>query len=207
MSTIATGRLSLAEALFPSTVPSLARNALLIIAGIALMTLAAKVKVPFYPVPVTLQTLALPLIAGALGARLGFATMIAYLAAGVAGAPVFANTPPAVAGPAYFFGPTAGYLVAYPIAAYLIGALTEGDKGRSLFRLFGAMVLGGVIVFTLGWLWLAFFATLSSGATGMGGAAAFVAGVQNFILADLVKAALAAALIVAGWKVVDSFRS
>ena len=74
------------------------------------LAISAKIKVPFYPVPMTLQTLAVPLIAAAYGSRLGVITVLAYLAEGALGLPVFTNTPPAVAGPAYFLGPTGGYL-------------------------------------------------------------------------------------------------
>lgn len=193
-----TRSLPLAGALFPAATPAAVRGVVLVLAGVALMTLCAKVQVPFWPVPVTLQTLALPLIAAAFGSRLGAAAILAYLAAGFAGLPVFANTPPAVPGPLYFMGPTGGYLIAYPIAAFLIGWVAERPAGRNPFVLFAGMVAGGIIVFALGFAWLAFAAQLSSGAIGLGIEKAWLGGVVPFLLADLVKAALAAALITAG---------
>jgi biotin transport system substrate-specific component len=198
---------TLAGAVWPARSHAAIRAVALVVAGVALMTLSAKVKVPIPPVPVTLQTLAVPLIAAALGARLGTATMIAYLAAGFAGMPVFTNTPPAAAGPLYLLGPTGGYLLAYPLAAWIVGALTEAGAGRSLVTLFGAMLLGGVVVFACGFLWLAFVAQLSTGAVGLGASAAWLGGVQPFLLPDLVKIALAAALIRAGWTVVEKIRA
>lgn len=206
MNTVQSSPSTLAGAVWPVQANAAMRAVVLVVAGVALMTLSAKVKVPFPPVPVTLQTLAVPLIAAALGARLGTATMLAYLAAGFAGLPVFTNTPPAAAGPLYFLGSTGGYLLAYPLAAWIVGALTEAGAGRSVFTLFGAMALGAVVVFALGFAWLAFVAQLASGATGLGASAAWHGGVEPFILADLLKIALAAALIRAGWTYVERIR-
>lgn len=198
-----TAQTSLGASLLPADTPRAARAAILILAGVCLMTLGAKVQIPFWPVPVTLQTLALPLIAAAYGPRLAFFTMLAYLGAGIAGIPVFAGTPPGIAGPAYFLGGTGGYLVAYPIAAYVIGALSEGAANRSPVRLFAAMVAGGVIIFAMGFVWLAFFAQLASGATGLGAMTALEKGVVPFIIADLFKYALATAILIGGWMTLD----
>ena len=197
---------TLAGVVWPVRARAALRAAALVFAGVALMTIAAKVKVPFPPVPVTLQTLAVPLIAAALGARLGTATILAYLAAGFAGLPVFTNTPPLAAGPFYFLGPTGGYLLAYPLAAWIVGSFAQSPAGRSLPALFGAMMLGGVVVFACGFLWLAFVAQLATG-VGLGAKAAWLAGVQPFLLPDLVKIALAAALIRAGWAIVEKVRA
>src|SRR5688500_8264991 len=102
---------------------NLLRFAVLAIAGVVLLTISAKIKVPFYPVPMTLQTLALAVIAASFGARLAGATVLLYLAAGMAGLPVFANTPPALAGLGYMMGPTGGYLLGFLLAALLVGRL------------------------------------------------------------------------------------
>lgn len=170
---------------------------LLVLSAVLGMTLASKVQVPFWPVPVTLQTLALPLIAAQLGSRLGTASVVAYLAAGVAGLPVFANTPPLLAGPWYLLGPTGGYLVASPLAAFLIGWVAERPIGRNPAVLFAAMIAGSAVVLLAGFAWLAFGAQLASGATGIGVEKAWLGGVQPFLLAELVKAALAAAMVTA----------
>lgn len=172
----------------------------LLAVAVALMTLAAKTKMQIGPVPITLQTLVLPLIAATYGSRLGAAAMLAYLAAGFAGAPVFTNTPPALAGPGYFFGPTGGYLLMYPMAAFVIGWVAERKVGRNLAILFAAMLVGDALIFAGGVIWLAFFAILSSGASGMGLVKAWTVGAMPFLFADLIKQALAACLIVGtGW--------
>ena len=82
------------------------------------LAIAAKIKVPFYPVPMTLQTLAVLGIAATYGSRLAVITVLAYLAQGALGLPVFTNTPPAVAGPAYFMGPTGGFLLGFVVMAW-----------------------------------------------------------------------------------------
>jgi biotin transport system substrate-specific component len=203
MSAVRSTAPTLAAALWPATVNQALRGAALIALGVVVMTISAKVKVPFYPVPVTLQTLALPLIAAAYGARLGTAAVVAYLLAGFVGLPVFTNTPPASAGPFYFLGTTGGYLIAYPLAAWLIGSLAEADGGRSLPRLFGAMLVADVLVLFAGFAWLAYAAQLTNGTTGLGAAAAWSGGIAPFLLADLIKVALAAALIRAGWSIAE----
>lgn len=177
---------TLAGALWPAKANPILRNLLLVLAGVALLTLSAKIQVPFWPVPVTLQTLAVPVIAAAFGARLGTATVLAYLATGLV-LPVFAS---AGFGPAYFAGPTAGYLVGYPIAAWIVGTVSE-RVGNRVLPLFAAMLAGDVVVFALGFGWLAFFIQSVE--------KAWLGGVAPFLLADLVKIALAAALIGLSW--------
>jgi len=189
---------TLAGALWPARGNAILRSVVLVAAGVAVMTLSAKVQVPIPPVPVTLQTLALPLIAAALGSRLGYITMLAYLALGFAGQPVFANTPPQVAGPLYFLGGTGGFLVAYPLAAWIIGLVAERTAGRSPAKLFAGMLVGDIVIFAFGFAWLAFFFQIADGAVGRGVAFAWDKAVLPFLLPDLVKLALAAALVTAG---------
>jgi biotin transport system substrate-specific component len=181
----------------PSADRRLIRNVVLAFAGVLLMTLAAKIKVPFYPVPMTMQTLAALLIGAGLGWRLGAATVLLYLAHGFLGAPVFTNTPPAVAGPLYFMGPTAGFLFGMVASAAIAGAAVERGLTRSLPVLFCTLIVAQAVVFGLGYLWLAQFASLASGATGLGFGRAFAAGVQPFLLGDLLKTAIAAGVIFA----------
>jgi biotin transport system substrate-specific component len=159
---------------------------------VALLTLSAKISVPFYPVPMTLQTLAVLLIGAAYGWRLGAATVILYLAHGFFGAPVFANTPPAVAGPMYFVGPTAGFLIGFVASAAIAGLAVERGLARSLSSLFGALIVAQMVVFGLGFIWLAQFAQLANGTAGTGFLRAFGV-VQTFALGDLLKTALATA--------------
>lgn len=196
-------RAALAETLLPEGAARIITAILLVIAGTMVLAISAKIKVPFYPVPMTLQTLAVPLIAAAYGSRLGVITILAYLAEGVLGLPVFTNTPPQIAGPAYFLGPTGGYLVGYIAAAWIVGAAADRGWSNSFPKLFSAMLLGAIVIFACGFLWLAWFATLSSGATGLGVAAAFTGGVAPFILGDLLKIVLAAAAVPAVWRLVE----
>ena len=189
---------TLAAALWPQ---SMLRSVVLAILGAALLTLSAKIKVPFYPVPMTLQTLALAVLAASFGARLAVATVLLYLAEGLAGLPVFTNTPPAAAGLAYMVGPTGGYLVGFVAAAFLIGRLAERGWDRSLPLLFGAMLLGDAMILGLGAGWLAF------GAPGLGLDKAVQAGVAPFLLGAIVKEALGASFVVATWGLVRKLRA
>jgi biotin transport system substrate-specific component len=159
---------------------------LLAIAGSLLMWVSAKIKVPFYPVPMTLQTLALFGIAAAYGARLGVATMALYLLEGALGLPVFAGTPEKGIGLAYMFGPTGGYLASYMIAAAIVGYAVDRGLGRNPFKLFGAMLVAEIVILSMGVAWLAYL---------LGTEKAFAFGVGPFIITDLVKIALAACLV------------
>src|SRR5262249_24296521 len=118
---------ALAPALLSERASRTLQEVLLVLVGTALLAVSAKVKVPFYPVPMTLQTLVVMLIGAPYGMRFGATTTLAYLAEGMLGLPVFANTPPIFASPDYFLGPTGGFLVAYPIAALIIGF--AADRG------------------------------------------------------------------------------
>lgn len=197
-------RTALAPALLSERVGRTLQEVLLVLAGTAVLAISAKVKVPFYPVPMTLQTLAVMLIAATYGMRLGVTTMLAYLAEGVLGLPVFTNTPPAIASLPYFLGPTGGFLVAYPIAALIIGFAADRGWDRVVPKLLAAVLAGEVVIFGLGFIWLAWFAHLSSGATGLGGASAFANGVAPFLLADGLKSMLVALLVPAGWSLMSN---
>jgi biotin transport system substrate-specific component len=176
-----------------------ARNVALAVAGSLLLVLAAKVKVPFWPVPMTLQTLAVLGLGAAYGSRLGAATVALYIAYGLAGLPVFTNTPPAAAGLMYLAGPTGGFLAGFVAAAYVAGWAAE--RGASVLRLIAGMITAEALILGLGFAWLAFGAQMAGGATGVGFAKAFQFGVQPFLLGDLLKLALATSLVGAGWTV------
>jgi biotin transport system substrate-specific component len=193
----------LALAVWPQSVTRAVSAGALVIAGSLLLALSAKVKVPFYPVPMTLQTFAVMAIAAAYGSRLAVATVVLYLAEGFLGLPVFTNTPPAVAGPAYFLGTTGGFLIGFIPLALIVGAAADRGWDRSIPKLFAAMIVADGVVFAMGFAWLAWFALLASGANGIGPAAAFTGGVVPFLLADLLKIALAALAVPAAWMLVD----
>ena len=138
----------------PSLVPQLAGSAanqlMAVLAGIALLTASAHIKIPFYPVPLTMQTLIVLGIGMTYGARLGGATLLGYLAAGFIGLPVFAGG----AGIAYMMGPTGGYLAGFFAAAVVLGALAERGWTRSWATAAAAMLIGNVIIYLFGLGWL-----------------------------------------------------
>jgi biotin transport system substrate-specific component len=195
------------DALIPSLwtgpVGRVSRDVFLALAGTALIAIAAKIKVPFYPVPMTLQTLAIILIAASFGLRLGTVTVLAYLVEGAVGLPVFANTPPAIAGPAYFLGPTGGFLVGFVLLAIAVGYATNRGWDHSIPKLFVSMLLGEIVMFALGFAWLAWFAALSTGANGLGVEKALAGGVAPFMLGDLLKIVLASLVVPAAWSFFD----
>ena len=158
-----------------------ARAALAIVAGAALMTLAAKVQIPFWPVPMTLHTMAVMAFAVVFGPRRAMAIFLAYLAAGAAGLPVFSGSPERGLGLAYMVGPTGGYLLGYLVASGLVGALAagRGPVGRLL-----AMLAGLVPIYGFGLVWLAAYVPADR---------LVALGLAPFLLGDLIKIALVAA--------------
>ncbi|MEK9280245.1 MULTISPECIES: biotin transporter BioY [unclassified Bradyrhizobium] len=169
------------------------RAFVLIALGTALMALSAKVSLPLPYVPMTLQTLVVLMIGAAYGWRLGSATMIAYLAEGAIGLPVFAGP---VGGIAPLVGPTAGYLFGFVAAAFVTGYLAERGWDRSIVLLFAAMAVGHIVILAAGFGWLAF-------GLGLGMPKAWQVGIVPFIAASLVKNALGATLMPAARRVVD----
>lgn len=158
-----------------------ARTMLTVVAGTAMMTLAAKVQIPFWPVPMTLHTMAVMAFAVAFGPRIAVSIFLAYLAAGAIGLPVFSGSPERGIGLAYMVGPTGGYLLGYLIASWLVGVLAAG-KG-TLGRV-GAMLAGMVPVYAIGMAWLAVHVPFSQ---------LLAVGALPFLLGDLVKIGVVAA--------------
>ena len=186
----------LAAVLWPQRadgVSSTLRAVILVALGTALLTLSAKVNLPLPYVPMTLQTLVVLMIGAAYGWRLGCATVIAYLAEGAIGLPVFAGP---VGGLAPLFGPTGGYLVGFVPAAFATGWLSERGWDRSVPRLFVAMALGHIIILAAGYAWLAVGMKL-------GFEKAWLVGIAPFIAASVVKNALGAALVPAIRRLAD----
>jgi len=164
---------------------------LFVLAGVALIALSAKIQVPFFPVPMTLQTLAIMGIAAAYGLRLGVSTILAYLVAGFAGAPVFAGP---IAGPAYFMGPTAGFLLGFIVIAAMVGYAADKGIAKSPAKLFGTMLFADIICFALGFIWLGFMFVSANTGTTLGAATAYGV-VSQYFLADFVKIAIAALMV------------
>lgn len=177
--------------------------AFLVLAGVALITVSAKIQVPFWPVPMTLQTLAIMVVAAAYGSRLGLATILGYLGAGLYGLPVFAGP---AAGPAYFAGPTAGFLAGFVLLTAIVGYAADKGWAKNPFKLFGTMLFADILVFALGFFWLGFMFVSAKSGTTLGAATAFSVGVQPYILADLVKIALASALVPALYNLIKRER-
>ena len=161
----------------------------LVLAGSATIAIAAQITVPMIPVPMTLQTLAVLMVGLAFGARLGAATLLAYLAEGALGLPVFAN---AGYGLATLMGPTGGYLFGFVAAAYLAGALAERGWDRSIVKTALAMALGNLAIYLPGLLQLHLV-------TGADLSSVWAWGAAPFLLGDAVKIALAALLVPGAW--------
>jgi len=188
MSSVKSAPTSFAELLWPTSKMSRPLRALLLaLTGSALLTISAKIEVPFYPVPMTLQTLVVMVLGMAFGARLATATVLLYLAEGAVGLPVFAGTPERGIGLAYMIGPTGGYLVGFVLAAALCGWLTE--RRHDVITLVVAVTLGTVMIFVPGVLWLA---------TLIGFEQAIVHGLTPFLWGALVKGGIAVAAGMAG---------
>ena len=166
-----------------------------------LTAIAAQISIPlpFTPVPFTFQPMVVLLGAAALGPRLGMASQILYLAIGFAGMPVFAASPLLPQGAARLLGPTGGYLMAYPFAAFAAGWLAARGFDRRYLTAVVSMVCGLAIVFAGGVLWLTI---ASKPALGLSGALA--AGFVPFIIPDLLKLFAAAAIMPGLWRITGS---
>ncbi len=162
-----------------------AADMLLVVGASALIAIAAQIAIPipFTPVPLTLQPLAVIFLGAALGSTRGAAAAALYLLEGFSGLPVFAQ---GHGGPAWLVGATAGYLFSYPVAAWVAGFVSERGWGSSVVRAVTGMLLALGVIYLGGWSWLAALT---------GPQAAFVAGVAPFVAADIVKVALGAALL------------
>jgi biotin transport system substrate-specific component len=193
---VAVRHFSLAAELWPERGAGLSnvlRAIILIALGTALLTLSAKVNLQLPYVPMTLQTLVVLVIGTAYGWRLGSATVIAYLAEGAFGLPVFAGP---VGGLAPLLGPTGGYLFGFVAAAFVTGWLSERGWDRSVPLLFVAMGLGHIIILAAGFGWLAFGVKL-------GVDKAWLAGIAPFLAASLIKNTLGAVLVPAIRRLLD----
>ncbi|MBN43851.1 MAG: biotin transporter BioY [Alphaproteobacteria bacterium] len=164
------------------------RLALLAVVGSALMAISAKTSIPLEPVPLTMQTFAVLVIAMAYGARLAGATLLLYLAEGAVGLPVFESG----AGLPYMAGPTGGYLAGFLVAAIFVGWLAERGWDRSVTLTFFANTGGTIVIFALGVPWLAYILNSLPKAVEFG--------LAPFPIVALIKIALAAAVLPLVWK-------
>src|ERR671921_1757190 len=187
MSSLATQpRATLVDVLLPRS-RSWLFNILMVVVFSSFVALSARVAIPWWPVPMTLQPLAVLFTGAVLGSRRGSLTLLLYLAEGAVGLPVFAGG----AGIAYMLGPTGGYLISYPVAAGLVGWLAERGWDRKLVWTAVAMTLGLIVIYAFGVAWLAgFLGDLGT---------ALIQGMLIFIPGDLVKIAIAALALPGGW--------
>lgn len=169
------------------------RSLALIVAFSLLTALAAQVAIPlpWTPVPITGQTFAVLLTGALLGSRLGALAMIAYLIEGASGLPFFAAGGSGIQ--RLLFSPTSGYLLAYPVAAFVVGLLAERGWDRRFLTAGAMMAVGSIVILLGGWAWLARF---------FSPATAWVMGVAPFLIGDVVKIALAAAVLPSGWALI-----
>jgi biotin transport system substrate-specific component len=189
---------TLAARLWPETQDSAVQGLVTLLAVLLgstlILTLSAKIQVPFWPVPMTMQTFVVLCLGAVLGARLGALTILVYLAEGAIGLPVFAGTPEKGLGLAYMVGPTGGYLVGFVLGAFVVGWFAERGWDRSIPRLFAAMLVGHILIFVPGVLWLAYL---------IGAEMAWAHGIAPFYAATLFKTALGAVLVPAAWSLVQ----
>jgi biotin transport system substrate-specific component len=169
----------------------------LIGAGVLLLTLSAKLQIPLWPVPMTMQTYVVLVIAMAYGTRLGVATVIAYMLAGVLGLPVFAGTPEKGIGLPYMLGPTGGYLVGFVLSTWAMGTLAQRGWDRTLLRCLLAMTIGHALILGCGVAWLS---------ASLGLERAIAVGLAPFVLATILKTVLAGLTLPIAWRATERVR-
>ncbi|HEX5474563.1 MAG TPA: biotin transporter BioY [Vicinamibacterales bacterium] len=176
-------------------------GAVLFVTVLTVVAAQVSVPLPFTPVPFTLQPMVVLLGGAALGARLGMSSQVLYLVLGIAGLPVFAASPVLPQGFARLLGPTGGYLMSYPFAAFVAGYLAERRFDRRYTTSLVAMLAGLAIVYGFGIAWIAY------GPVAVGFAAALGAGFYPFVVADLLKIAIAAAVLPSAWAFLNRYRT
>ena len=197
--TTQTPSLTLAEAIFPQTGLALrVKQLVLVAAGIAALVLAAKIKIPMFPVPMTMGTFVVLSIGAAYGARLGLATILGYMLIGALGFDVFAGSSAEVSGLSYMMGSTGGYLVGYVLAVVALGALAHKGWDRARGKMALALVLGNALIYVPGLIWLTVLYGLEAPILSWG--------LTPFLLGDVVKLALVALLLPALWSLVGRAR-
>ena len=173
------------EAIKNIEINKIAKIILIAVAGTLLLTISAKIKIPFYPVPMTMQTFVVLFLGIILGPKIGFLTVSLYLFEGIFGLPVFAGTPEKGIGIIYFTGPTMGYLIGFLVAVYFAG-LFKYDKG--IINTFLKLLFSVSFIYILGLIWLGFLIGWDK--------PIFQLGAQPFLPAELLKMLILA--IIAG---------
>lgn len=175
------------------------KQALLVVAGVIVLAIAAKIKVPMWPVPITMGTFAVLTIGAAYGARLGLVTILAYMIVGAIGFDVFAGSSAEKFGLTYMMGGTGGYLVGYVLATVALGVLARRGWDRSFVWMAVAMLIGNVLIYVPGLLWLGQLYGWDKPILEWG--------LTPFLVGDAIKLALAALILPAAWKLVGKART
>jgi len=176
---------------------SVLQKFLLVAAGTVVLTISAKIQVPFWPVPMTMQSYVVLTLGMALGGRLAGYTVLLYLIEGLAGLPVFAGTPEKGIGIAYILGPTGGYLLGFFAAGVVTGRLAEMGWDRKIPSAFVAAFIGMAIIYGFGMAWLSSFVGVEK---------TWTLGAAPFLLGDFFKVLLATATLPVAWKVKSLFQ-
>lgn len=190
MASTLTARPLVSLALPQNRAARLGTQMVLAVLGTLLLTVSAKTKVMLGPVDISMQTLAIFLIAAVFGMRLGVATLLLYMAEGAAGLPVFQGAPERGIGLAYMMGTTGGYLVGFVVAAAIVGWAADRGWDRSVPKFSVAVLTAGVAILAFGFAWLAVL---------VGPANAWQFGVVPFIVGDLIKVGIASLIVPAIW--------
>lgn len=188
---------TLATAILPLD-NALLRNLMLAVAGSLLLWISAKISIPFWPVPLTMQTLVVLMIGMAFGARLGAATVALYLLEGAAGLPVFSGTPEKGIGLAYMMSTTGGYLFGFVVAAGAVGFLAERGWDRNLSTTALAMLIGTVLIYIPGVLWLGMVLGWDKPILSWG--------LTPFLAGDALKLVIAAVLMPSLWRLLSALK-
>lgn len=192
----------LSEAILPSEGTALwIKRATLVVLGIAALAVAAKIRIPFWPVPITMQTFVILTVGAAYGTRLGVVTLVGYLLIGALGFDVFTSSSAENNGLAYMMGGTGGYLAGFVVAAGVLGWLAREGWDRSFVKMTAALLIGNAIIYVPGILWLGHLYAATEG-----WATVLDWGLWPFLAGDALKLALAALLLPLAWKAVGKAR-
>ena len=191
----------LTEAFGPSEGAALRiKQAAMVILGIAALAIAAKIKIPMWPVPITMGTFAVLTIGAAYGPRLGLATILGYMIVGALGFDVFAGSSAEAYGISYMMGGTGGYLFGYVLATLALGLAARAGWDRSVILMAAAMLVGTALIYVFGLAWLGVLYADKGAAWVIG------VGLTPFLIGDALKLGLAALLLPALWKLIGNAR-
>ena len=174
------------------------KQCILVTFGLIFLAVSAKIQVPMWPVPITMGTFAVLTIGAAYGVRLGLTTILSYMIIGALGFDVFANSSAEKFGLTYMMGGTGGYLVGYVLAVLALGTLARLGWDRSMFKMAIAMLIGNVLIYAPGLIWLGMLYGWDK--------PIFQWGLTPFLIGDAAKLLLAALIVPTAWKIISTAR-